>query len=409
MGGKGAILLVLGFSLILMVASANFGSLSTRSVENFGDYYYQTVTHNIAVSGANMAANSFFINQTQPDYSNVTSFEGGIVKTALKTIDPIRNLKEITSVGEFQGVTSTVVARLEPSKFSKFAYYSRYEPSNIWWTDNDTVWGPFHTQGNLQAYRHPVFHGKVTIKNKVKYYTNKTKDKPRFYGGFEQGVDLPLPPSGISDLKAAAAANGATFSGKDTVFVTFVQDSIKYKFAANDAYTTVLGSAFAPNGVIFADQAILRLKGTVKGRYSVVADGPIGSSSRGNIFLDDDIVYNTDPQIDPTSPVLLGIISRNDVWMTDNAPNHSDINIHGSIYAEKGGFGAENYNTRPPSGTINLLGGIIQDTRRAVGTFSSGSITHGFAKRYMYDKRLMLASPPFYPGTGQFEVVSWYE
>ena len=163
MGGKGAILLVLGFSMILMVAGANFGNMSTRSVENFGNYYYQTVTHNIAVSGANMAANSFFINQTQPDYSSVTNFEGGIIKTALKTVDHVKNLKEITSVGEFQGITSTVVARLEPSKFSKFAYYSRYEPSNIWWTDKDTVWGPFHTQGYLRSYRHPVFHGKVTI------------------------------------------------------------------------------------------------------------------------------------------------------------------------------------------------------------------------------------------------------
>jgi hypothetical protein len=95
--------------------------------------------------------------------------------------------------------------------------------------------------------------------------------------------------------------------------------------------------------------------------------------------------------------------------MTDNPPNHSDINIHASIYCEKGGFGAQNYSSRPISGNINLLGGIIQHTRRAVGTFGSGGIKSGFAKRYRYDERLRIASPPFFPGTGGFEIVSWYE
>jgi len=89
--------------------------------------------------------------------------------------------------------------------------------------------------------------------------------------------------------------------------------------------------------------------------------------------------------------------------------NNSDINIHGSLYSESYGFGAQNYDTRAVSGNINLLGGIIQNTRQAVGTFSGSSINHGFAKRYRYDDRLMFSSPPMYPGTGSFEIVSWLE
>jgi hypothetical protein len=95
--------------------------------------------------------------------------------------------------------------------------------------------------------------------------------------------------------------------------------------------------------------------------------------------------------------------------MTENAANNSSINIHASIYCEKGGFGAENYADRPPSGNINLLGGIIQHTRKAVGTFGGGGIKSGYAKRYLYDERLLVASPPFFPGTGGFEIVSWLE
>ena len=150
----------------------------------------------------------------------------------------------------------------------------------------------------------------------------------------------------------------------------------------------------------------MRLKGTVKGQYSVACSGTGG---KGNIYLDDDIVYTQDPLKNKNSTDLLGIVAKNKVLITDNAPNHSDINIHASIYSEDGGFGAQNYSSRPISGNINLIGGIIQHTRQAVGTFGSGGIKSGFAKRYKYDERFMLISPPMFPGTGGLEIVSWYE
>lgn len=106
---------------------------------------------------------------------------------------------------------------------------------------------------------------------------------------------------------------------------------------------------------------------------------------------------------------MLGICAENSVLITDNKVNKYSIDIHASVYSEKGGFGADNYDTRPISGNINLLGGIIQNTRKAVGTFSGTTINHGFAKRYKYDDRFMLASPPYFPGTGGFEIVSWFE
>ena len=134
-----------------------------------------------------------------------------------------------------------------------------------------------------------------------------------------------------------------------------------------------------------------------------------GSGSKGTIYIDDDIVYSKDPRIYPNSSDLLGIVSKNNIVITDNIANHNDINIQASIYSESGGFGAENYSSRPPSGDINLLGGIIQNTRQAVGTFNGGGIQSGFNKRYKYDERLLIASPPAFPGTGSYEIVSWLE
>jgi len=404
MAGKAALFLVVGFSLIFLAIGKNFGSLSTSAVDNLTDYYTETVAHDIAVTGANMAANKIFFDPTWTAGYNNLSYQNGILNVNVSVLDAFKNIRQITSTGSFNGVTNTVSVTLQPSKFSKFAYYSISEGGTIWWITGDTVWGPFHTQDYLRVSGRPVFWGKATTKKKLIKYNSSAK--PYFYGGFEKGVDLPLPLDGLTPIENAADADGYKFTSKDTVYLTFAVDSLKIKYAWNGATTTVLASSFAPNGVIFAKNSVLRLQGIVKGQYSVVASG---SSGKGKIFLDDDIVYNSDPRDNPSSEDMLGILAKNDILITQNVANNSSIDIHASIYSESGGFGAQNYDTRPVSGNINLLGGIIQNTRRAVGTFSGSTINHGFSKRYRYDDRLMFSSPPMYPGTGAFEIVSWLE
>ncbi len=409
MTGKASLLLILGFCLIFMVLSKNFGDVSNRSVDNFVSYHNETVAHDIAISAANVAANQIFLDPTwDAGYSNIP-FQGGKFSVQLAVLDPYKNIREITAEGTFNGKSSTVKVKFAPSKFSKFAYYSVSEGGTIWWTGNDTVWGPFHTQDYMRAAYHPVYYGKATTKKSLVYYTSQSADKPFFLGGFEQGVDLPMPTNAVDGMEAIADANGLKFNGQDTVFMKFVNDSLKFKYNYSDPYTTVYLPSASPNGMIFAKDCILRLQGTVKGQYTIGCSSPFGVAGKGSIYLDDDIVFSQDPRTNPNSIDLLGICAENSVYITENAANNSSINIDGSIYCEKGGFGAENYNGRPVSGNINLLGGIIQQTRAPVGTFSHGSINHGFAKRYAYDDRLLVASPPFFPGTGGFEIVSWYE
>jgi len=404
MAGKAALFLVVGFSLIFLAIGKNFGGLSTRAVDNLTDYFEETIAHDLAVTGANMAANRIFLDPTWTAGYSPTSYQNGTMSATVTVIDALKNRRKITATGSFNGVTKTVSVTLQPSKFSKFAYYSVSEGGTIYWITQDTVWGPFHTQDYLRVAGNPCFWGKATTKRDV--VKNPSSSKPRFFGGFEKGVNLPLPIDGLTPVENAADAGGYKFTGKDTVYLTFAADSVKIKYTFNGPTSTFLASAFAPNGVIFAKDAVLRLKGEVKGQYSVAASG---SSGKGRIFLDDNITYQTDPRTDPTSEDLLGIIAKNDILITENLVNNDNIIIHGSIYSESNGFGAQNYDTRPVSGRIHLLGGIIQNTRKAVGTFSGSTIEHGFAKSYRYDDRLMSISPPFYPGTGGFEIVSWLE
>lgn len=428
MGGKAAILLVLGFSLILLVASNNFNRLSTASVDNIGNYYLESNAYNIASSAANIAAKNIFASPTwTTGFSNVP-FSGGTMSAVVEVIDVYQNIRRITATGTYQGQTKTIQVTLQPSKFSKFAYYSAYEPSNIWWTSKDTVWGPLHVQGTLQVSGSPVFNGKVTTQSGItmadpghwvtqrvkigRRWVNQTvwvpgSDDPKFYGGYETGVNLPMPSNGVSNLDAIAQSDGHKFSGHDTVFIKFESDSIKYKYRKVDRYTAAYASNFAHNGVIYADNAVLRVEGTVKGQFTLGVSG--STTSKGKVFIDNDLLYNRNPQTDAGSTDMLGIVSQYDIMVTDNSPNRSNVDIYASLYSQQGGFGAQNYDTRPNSGYINLYGGISQSTRRAVGTFNDYGTVSGFSKRYKYDERLMTASPPSFPGTGSFQIVSWYE
>jgi hypothetical protein len=76
---------------------------------------------------------------------------------------------------------------------------------------------------------------------------------------------------------------------------------------------------------------------------------------------------------------------------------------------------ADNYGSRPISGTLNVLGSVVQWTRGNVEKYNGGGniIVHGFSKRYRYDDRLAdpAVRPPFYPGcyVKNYSITNWWE
>jgi hypothetical protein len=403
--GKLALFLVMSFSSLFLIMSYSANNVATSAVDNMVNYHTISVAHNIASSGTNIAANEIFLNNDWNQGFSDVDFEDGYFDATVEVIDLFRNVRKLTTIGHFRGSTKRIEVVFKPSSFSKFAYLSISDPTNLYWSNKDTIWGPFHSQGNINAYRHPVFFGKATTNGTVHYYQSEALDAPYFYGGFESGVSLSFPPSEINGLLNDAQTGGHRFNGQDTVYLTFAGDSLKYRYAANDTDITVLAQDFAPNGVIFVNNGVLRLKGTVKGKYTVGAEG---IDPKGNVYLDDDIVYYSDPRINPGSTDMLGIVSKNNVLITRNTENRSDINIHASIYCENGGFGAGWSSFTEPNGHINLYGGIQNYRRVQIGSIH-GSDIWGFNRRYKYDERLKDASPPGYPGTGTLEIISWFE
>jgi hypothetical protein len=448
MAGKASLLLVMGFSMILLVFGNRLNRLSTDTVDNFTNYYSENMTHNLAVSGANLAANKIFMNTNWDAGFKNLKMNGGTLDVRVDVIDAARNIRKLTSVSTYEDNSDTVEVILTPNSFARFAYYSQYEGSGIWWTNRDTVFGPFHTEDNLRCDNHPVFGVggyETTIRGRVEYHDHESSDKPVFHGSFHDGYPDPLNSNGLQPLREAAVDDGhkieqststtttkenrwvpshwerihgrwvkvpgyfeeviTTTTAVDTAYVTFVNDSVRIKLGYDKPSTTFKTSELAPNGVIYSEGMDVRLQGTVEGQFSVVSDG--------NVYLDDDILYTHDPKINPSSTDLLGILAQNKVLITDNNAT-LNIQVDAAIYCQDGGFGAENYSTRSVDGDIHLLGGITQNIRQAVGQYTSdkwGNITiiHGYNKRYRYDTRLGSIYPPFYPICGGFQIVSWKE
>lgn len=406
MGGKASLLLILGFSSIMLIIGLNMNRVSTSAIDNSSSYFEMEKAKEIARSGMNLALSKVSRVTTWEPSSSPYSYMG----SNNLEISLVRNGEKITiiSTGNYENKSQTLEVKIMLPSFSEFAYFSNIE-GNIWWTGDDSVWGPFHTNDQLQVQGHPYFAGPTTSHGgPLKYYHNQSSDAPTVIGEYTTGLVIDLPIDGISKLSVAASSGGIVFSGKSRVYLEFAGDSIKYKFNRYDNYITVLGTDLSPNGIIYVPDGDLYLQGIVKGKWSV------GSSD--DVFIEDDIVYNDIP--DPfdendLSTDLLGILAKDDVKISDNSNNNGDVNIHAAIYCEEGGFTAENYNHRGADGNINLIGGITQYQRGPVGTFSIyhgvKSLVSGFDKNYKYDSRLLRMVPPYFPSTKTFKVLSWLE
>jgi len=425
MGGKASILLVLGFSLIFLVAGTNIWNLSTQSVTNNVEYFSNTKAHNIAVSGANMALHEIFEDKDwESGYSNL-AFDDGTIDVEVIADS---NYKIVKSVGTFEDAVSEVIVKLQPSSYAKFAWYSGNMSSKVFIT-GDTVWGPFHTQSRLNIDGDPVFWGKVTSLKGM----NISSGDPKFYGGYESGIDVPLPTNYQFTKEKQMAIDGVDNKGGSSYFdgtdlwLTFNNDgTVTYRTGSGSdsslysAPVTESLSTFAPNGVIYVDKGNIYASGKLNGKVTVVA-GESSGGGHGNLYLVDDLTYRTDPMVfdeaqnkyvkNESCEDMLGLLATNNVIVseTEKNVNLKDIHIDASIFCAQGGFTIED-KTIPPSGTIYLRGGMVAAKEELVAQLDNhGAIKNGYKKHVIFDERFMLNIPPVFPSTGKFEIVSWFE
>ena len=393
-----------------------------NSVSNYSEKYKRTMVRNIANTAATIALNALTINlsETQGKMNQVLDQGVYSYKFERQKDDPSLGPTEvrITSIARFMGLVDTVIVLITRPSFSRYAYFTNHE-GNIWFATGDTIYGPCHTNTYFQMAGTPVFYGKVTS-SKVynahspyrKYYFGKTD--PKFYGGTEWGIPkLPMPDQIPQDL-IDASKNGGIYISKKYVWIKFRADGTA-KIAAKNSPKTPKEYQYrtynlnSTNGVIYITnkgrRPIVRVEGTVHGKITV--------GTRGTMKITNDIVYANDPRIDPNSKDLLGLVAEKDIIVANNKQDQ-DRTIQASIMtlnratAPNKNFWVENYRYYR-YGRLHLLGGLIQNSRGAVGLIGNQWTRKGYLKDYHWDKRLMKNNPPYFPSLFVLRKLSWWE
>jgi hypothetical protein len=402
--GRSALIMVLGFTTALLMIGSNITKVSDAAMENYMYYNNSAMAHSLAGAGMNLASRAIFENPLwRAGFSN-KSFGGGTFSVQVEDLG--NNQVKMTSTGTFAGVTSVVACVLQPSSFSKFNYYSVTD-QNGYWVGGDTIWGPFHCNNTLNVAQtnggSAVFMQKATSLNGINNYQGQAH--PVFKGGYDSGVNVTLP-SDLTPLRTSAQTGGKYVNGGKLWVQLNADGTVTWKVGGSSwgggGWTTESISSFARNGAVWCHGQDVHVKGTLHGQLT------IGSGAQ--IWIDDDVTYAADPRYGPSSD-MLGLVAEGKLYISDVPANHNnDFTLMASVFSRTDGLWAENYSTRPVEGKMTTVGGMIQNIGGYTGVFSGNSIIHGFLPGgTYYDDRLMNAAPPFFPTTGNFEVVSWFE
>jgi len=418
MGGKASLIVVIGFMSILSLYQLNLSRRINSAFDSFNQSYMKTIVHESALTAMNFGVNKLWQTETTPDSFNIyaagCTSKVNIVALGTDSVRVSVKTKGYVFDEVYYAQTNQLLL-IEDSLYSYFSFLtpaSRYfwftnSEGNVYWITGDTVWGPLHTNNYLNTSGYPVFYGKVTARRGISPSPTSSSSHAKYYGGWEVGINSSVPTNMTTLVNVAMADQG----GNPVNTLCYYDQNLSLNFLSNGNVIRTVGSnpadtvsvaAIAPSGVLYCTQQV-RVKGTFNGQLTVY--------SLGNLWIDDDIIYADNALTNPNSNDLLGLVSGQNVIITDNAANNSNVVINGTVMAVNGSFYAQNYSTRPVAGTLTMVGGIVQSSRGAVGTFSSytGSILHGFSKRYYFDNRLRSMSPPYYPFVRYLKLVAWWE
>jgi hypothetical protein len=216
-------------------------------------------------------------------------------------------------------------------------------------------------------------------------------------------VDIDFKSASSQSLKNRALANGLYLSGNTTI--TFNGGTVSISNTHTNPVWASHSYTLPAKGIIYVANS-----GTTSGANAgiiYITGGTVGAPvtlvSENDMHIAGNITYVHNPITDSTSTDALGLISQDSIQIDTTAPNN--IQIQAAMIAagtsgdgDVGSFGVINYNTGSARGSINLLGGIVQLTRGAVGTVNgSGTLQTGYNKSYSYDTRFLTTPPPFYP------------
>lgn len=415
MGGKAALIQILGFGFIMGYVSTNLNTIASRAQGNMSTYAAMTESHNLAVTGANMGLARFYQDTSWRGTVSQTlngELRGTVRYTVANHSGGRPFLRSVSAIpfpdGTLRDTVEIMFNTNSNNSFSLYAWLTNFEGNTFWFT-GDTVWGRIHTNGQLHMTGTPVFMDKVTASKGLNPKWGTNGNQAVFKQSYETGVAEVQLPTDLSELFNASLAGGRRYTGNIEVTMSGGTS------ANNDGYAIVrqggiqidsiyLGSGGGFNGALVAT-------GTVS--VNGIVDGKITIGTSTDVHVTDNLLYEN--RAIPGTDDVLGLVADNSVVVTTSTPNLTDCEIDGSVFARSGSFMAQDFNSGNPRGTLRVTGSIVQESRGAIGTFQNGQNTlkTGYQKSYRYDERLANPNfrPPFYPGfyTKAYTIASWWE
>lgn len=417
--GKSSIVYVIGLSIIVGISLLTIGSTGTYAVDNFTAYYGRTMAHNIAITGANIGTQmllfdpSYNTNLLNQHYAGGT-FDMYVVKPGGDSVW-INCYSRIDVSGET--IRDTVLAGLRFISFGKYGWFTDAEKNGYvgcpyygaddWKITGDSVFGYAHTNKQFHLGGAPYFNDKVTATSAPLLMSVNGVKAPVFSAGYQWGVTVTRPASNMTRLLNTALIGGKVFSNTD-VSLNFLNDKVAVRIPPSTGLfrnDTVAIATLAPNGVIAVNNGDVRIKGTYSGKITV-------GSVTGNVWLDGNGVLALDnPTTDPSSTDMLGIVAYRSVYITKDLTRTSAslFNIQAAVFCQLGELTAESFWNIPVSGRVILYGGVTQATAGSLGLFNSGGLINGMYYTVRHDVRYNFTTPPAYPISSKYELVTWWE
>lgn len=441
--GKASIVYVIGLTLVLGIALFNINRSSTDSMDTYTEYYGRTMAHNIASAGANIATSALLVPPVAI-ISGTDSFAGGTYTVRVDSLNSNGDSVVVVStskidlydnIAENQVIRDTIVAKLRHRRFAEYAYFSQSEtngylapgstaaPSgvNMWKITGDSLFGRAHTNGRWNLSGRPYFEDRVTAQFAANLAAGAN---PIYNKGYQWQVYLNRPASNLTNLEARANAGGALLTNNDVALTFFPNGNVNVRIPPTTGGTrndTIPISTLTSTGVVAVKNGDVRVKGTYQGQLTVVAlKGTTAGNTKGNIWIDGNIVAATNPNGNMSSPDMLGLVAQRMAYVTTRDPatglwiprtSASVLNIQAAVYTHEGTFAAQEYNNTGLGlcGRINQFGALAMAASTSTGLMSGGVISNGFLKTIRHDPRYDEQAPPGFPASDSYVLVSWWE
>lgn len=235
MGGKAALIFVVGFGVIFGIIAYRMQQMETRAIGNMSSYVESTNSHNVALAGMQVGLSRLAHEQILRDtlearmaqtgplsvqvLAQETFTSGPFVrasyKVALRGLDDADATLELRSTAaypvEANGIRDTLrdtaiveLKRLAPDDFRILGLMLGFGGADDTWITGDSMKGRIHFNGRLTVYGSPVFVNKVTVSGGFSPKVGTGTNQAIILDGDESGgvrqIALPVASDLLTDL-----------------------------------------------------------------------------------------------------------------------------------------------------------------------------------------------------------------